>query len=924
MIRRSPTPVGNEPSTTLVNTWVVSRGRLAVAVSASLVIVFLAIVAFLRGFKPEAAGFHQSGSALLLYHVFRLALAVYTTIVCYSAGYWALELLRRDGRDDFRNRRSTFIMCFFLGASLYGIIFSVLGLFGMISLSSSLTLTVPILALSYRPLGSLCPERFEDITRPLTHDTHSTPLFASIAAAGALTFALLFLVTRIVFIPAPDGNVWEHYLHYYRAVLASGSTAPNEVWHHFYNSKGGGLVFLVNVLSDFFGVQLVSGCFVFVAGLIILDLLLTYCQSATWAFFGVAVFFSNLYGDAADGAMFRVHGVLLGYASFLLWGSMRLQEANARQGSLLLAALVISLAYLGFYLPVATALFPLGFVLVIVASGKLRDRRLLTSFVIMTGALVTGTAVDVVTNWMMTGLPELTPIRWLWAIADRGKVETVFGTGGIDFFLAVNNDLMGSLPWLERIDNTIRRPLSGVMMDSTFVAAAALVAVVVRHRRDERLRIALKFLGQVAAFIAPLALFVIVIPSPSVYRMGMISLVFTVLAIVVTWKSFVDVSVGRLAFPLVTVDEGGEKIGQRSIRLWHVATIAIVVWGIASTVPRAEKNLKHEWPIIGAYAMGATSLEATLRAMESRYQSPPGTSVAAMLEFQKTAAGTGRVLSLVYDPGYAYLLPAGGIVSEPTYALIRNRAEIFAKTADGVAGYLRERNISHLALSLRRPLFSTIAFTALFDPDEMRKHFSVVYEDGDFFILTWRSPQGDQPADRLIQLFELKRTGALHYPFSRHFAAQMLTGNHVLMNHADFETIRDMFGRRLETVLRTDVLPSVSVKGGKDLLLRAWEAGRDEMRQANPAVGVSERQVQERLLRRFLETVYDRYVEEIGLQLATLAAECDERVPFAMSYPSDAACGSPDPMIRQLLRARWGQDAERDRKREASFRALRR
>src|SRR5262249_12173175 len=486
--------------------WVVSGARLAVAVPVSFVIVFLAMVAFLRGFRPEAAGFNQDGWVLLLYHVARLGLAVYTMIICYSAGYWALELFRREGRDDSHDGRTTFIMCFFLGASLYGIIFSVLGLFGLISMGSGLTLSLPVLALAYRPLRSLCPERFEDVTRPLTHDTHSTPLFAWMAAATAVTFALLVLITRIVFIPTPDGNVWEHYLHYYRAVLASGSTAPNEVWHHFYNSKGGGLVFLVNVLSDLFGVQLVSSCFVFAAGVIILDLLLTCCRSATWASFGVAVFFTYLYGDLADGAMFKVHGVLLGYASFVLWGSVRLQESRARDRSLLLAALVISLAYLGFYLPVATALFPLGFVLIVIASGKLRDRRVLTSFVLMTGAVVTGTAVDAVTNFMMTGLAELTPIRWLWMIADRDKVERVFGTGGIDFFLAVNNDLMGSTPWLQRIDSTIRRPLTGTMMDVTLAAAVVLAVVVwVRHRGDERLAIALKFLGQVAAFIVPLA-----------------------------------------------------------------------------------------------------------------------------------------------------------------------------------------------------------------------------------------------------------------------------------------------------------------------------------------------------------------------------------------------------------------------------------
>jgi len=924
VVRRSPTAVGHEPSTTRVNTRVVSGRGLVVVVNACSVSLFLAIVIFLRGFQPAAAGFDQNGWLLLVYHLSRLALAVYVVIISYSAGYRALELFHRDGRYNFSDARATFIMCFFLGASLYGIVFSVLGLFGLIGLGSSLTLTVPILLLSYRPLRALWPDRFEDVTRPLTQDTHATPLAASIVAVAAVGGALLFVLTRVVFIPVPDGNIWEHYLHYYRVVLASGSTGPNEVWHHFYNSKGGGLVFLVNVLSDFFGVQLVSGCFAVLAGFIILDLLLTYCQSASWALFGVALFFGYLCGDVSDGTMFKVHGVLLGYASFALWGSVRLQETSARHGRPLLTALVVSLFYLGFYLPVVTALFPLGFVLIVVANGRLRDRRVMGSFLIMTGALVAGSVIDVLTNWMMTGLPELTPIRWLWAIADRDKVEKVFGTGGVDFFLAVNNDLMHSRPWLQRIEATIRRPVPGAMMDVTFVAAMALLAAAwVRRRRNDSLAVGAKFLRQVAAFIVPLAAFVVVIPSPSIYRMGVISVVFTILAVVVIWKRLVDICVGGLELPLLAVNgEPEATIRHRSVRLWHVATIAIIAWGMASVFTHAEKNLRREWPIIGAYAMGSTSLDATLRAMESRYQSPPGTSVAAMAEFEKTVTSRGRILSLVYDPGYAYALPAEGIVSEPTYALIRNREQIFATTSDGVARYLRERNISHLVVNLRRPLFSTIAFTALFDPSEMKKHLSVAYEDGDFFILTWRGPQGDPPPDHLVRLFELKRTGALHYPFSSRFIVQMLTGEPTATNRAGSETIRDMFDRRLETVLLTDVLPSVSGKGARELLSGVWEAGRKELRNAKPAVRVAERDVRERLLRRFMETIYEWYVAEIGPEFATLAAECDERVPFGMSYPRDAACGSPAPMVRRLLRERWGQAAESVRKVEASSRAL--
>jgi hypothetical protein len=879
---------------------VVGGRGVAIVAGVSVAVVFLAIVTFLRGFKADTAGLDQYGWSLRVYHLFRLALGVYTTILCYAAGYRTLQLFRRDGPGDFEDGRAAFIACFFLGASVYGIVFSVLGLLGLITFGVGLAATIPILLLSYRPLRALWPERLADLTRPVTNDSDATPLFASIAAAAAVGAALVFLVTRVVFIAVPDGNIWEHYLHYYRAVLASGSTGPNEVWHHFYNSKGGGLLFLVNVVSDVFSVQVVGGCFV-----IVLDLLFRSCRSASWALFGVALFFLYLCADVSDGAMFKVHSVLVGYAAFALWGGLRLQESTARYAPTLFAALVVSLLYLGFYLPVATALFPLGLMLMVAANGRLLDRSVMPQFLIMAVALGVGTAADLVTNWAMTGLAELTPARWFWAIADRDKVERVFGTGGVDFFLAVNNDLMGAHRWGQRIEATFRRPVPGAMMTVTFLAAGALVvATWVRRRRNERVAIAPRLLRQVAAFILPLAAFVVVVPSPSIYRMGVITLAFTIVAVVVVWKRVVDMQLGGLALPLLTVNgERAAIVGQRSIRLWQVATIAIIAWGTVSAAMHAEKRLRGEWQIIKAYGAGSTSLDVTLQTMESRRQSPPGINVAAMSEFDKAVTSRGRILSLVYEPGYAYALPSA-IVSEPTYALIRNRSQIFAATSDEVARYLRDRNISHLIVNLRRPLFSTVAFTALFQPSAMRKHLSVAYEDSDVFVLTWRRSDADALPDHLVGLFELKRTGALHYPFSTRFIAQMLAVEPASMTPAGFDSVRDRFGRQLETVLSADILPALSDEGARDLVSRAWAVGEHEVRNAKPLVRIAERDVRERLLKQFVQTTYDWYAAEIGTEVMTVAAECDERVPFAPSYPSDATCASLDPVVRRMLRDR--------------------
>lgn len=905
---------------------IVRRRVTAGIVSAFLVLVFVSIVAFLRAFKPEAAGFELNGWPLRLYHASRLGLALYITIFCYSAGYRALELFQVSPQGLFNSARKTFILCFFFGASLFGIAFTVLGLAGLISLESGLALTIPVLLFSYRPIKALLPERFEAATFQSFLDTHASPFFGRVVILVAVGAALLFLLTRVVFIPTPDGNVWEHYLHYYRAVLASGSTQPNEVWHHFYASKGAGLVFLAIVLSDFFGVQLVSACFVAVAGLIILDLLLEYCRSTSWAFFGVMLFFTYLCGDVSSGAMFRVHGVLLGYASFALWGSVWLQQVTARQFRPLMVALVVSLTYLGFYLPVAAVIFPVAFLLLVLMNVMLREKTRWPSFLTLACGLFAGSALAFVTNWVLTGLPEVTPMRWFWAIADRMKVEEVFGTGGVEFFLAMNNNLEPNVPWSRLLRFTMYYPLPmTIMYVSLLGLLIVLTRMVTRFRANGTVAKPDKFLMQLAAFVIPLGVFVLVVPSPSVYRMGLYSIVFMTLGVVVIWKRFVDIYVGGLRLSLLGVeaDDKGTPI-HHTFRLWHAATVVIIVFGMVAAFAQARQSIGKQWLIIREYVKGAMSLKDSMQAVESLRvplgRRPSGTSIAAMSDFRRTTGPDGRILSLMYDPGYSYLLPGGGIVSEPTYSLIRNPRKILAEKSNEVADYLRERNIRYFTLNLQSSLFSTIAFTSLFDVREMPRYFSVAYEDGDFFILSWRkSDQEKRLPDYLLTLFELKRTGVLHYPFTERFAKLVLkNGNQLVDNVAGFEKARDEFREDLDKAFSAEVLPLVSLETSKALLRRILDAGKDAVDSANPGKvasletsetllrrildagkdsghvriveKVSQRELKARLLKLFRDAIYREYEVEVGSEIASLSRNCDERVPFVINYPTDATC----------------------------------
>jgi hypothetical protein len=120
--------------------------------------------------------------------------------------------------------------------------------------------------------------------------------------------------------------------------------------------------------------------------------------------------------------------------------------------------------------------------------------------------------------------------------------------------------------------------------------------------------------------------------------------------------------------------------------------------------------------------------------------------------------------------------------------------------------------------------------TSLFEVQELPRYFSVAYEDGDFFILTWRASDARPLPDRLLTILELKRSGILHFPFAERFMTLLThtelsasgsgTEDQLLHGVSDFEQIREVLGNDLEMVFRSELLALVSSGASRTLLLR--------------------------------------------------------------------------------------------------------
>ena len=65
-----------------------------------------------------------------------------------------------------------------------------------------------------------------------------------------ITAAAAWVLLRRGLYPGGSGDYYTHYFYYYIEVLKNHGLAPNDVWYHYYYSKGSGLIFLGMLLTD--------------------------------------------------------------------------------------------------------------------------------------------------------------------------------------------------------------------------------------------------------------------------------------------------------------------------------------------------------------------------------------------------------------------------------------------------------------------------------------------------------------------------------------------------------------------------------------------------------------------------------------------------------------------------------------------------
>jgi hypothetical protein len=262
--------------------------RLAVG----LITIFIGIVGYFKQIDVFNQDFDISGIAILIYNVSRVLYLFYFFWMLCGLGLLILERLKKKGVEFGISTFDQVILSFYLGGAALTVVMFVLGYFNLYYRSTALILTIPIFALSYKPLSVLLKEGRNDLRIALSQRNKES--FSRLTTflgftLGAITLFLLghLLLSRCLYPGGTGNDIYEHYLPFHKAVLQSHGIWPNDVWPNFYNAKGMGITFLSELLTDLLVCQSVSFGFLVVSVLVLFSLTKKILNDSLWA--GLAV-----------------------------------------------------------------------------------------------------------------------------------------------------------------------------------------------------------------------------------------------------------------------------------------------------------------------------------------------------------------------------------------------------------------------------------------------------------------------------------------------------------------------------------------------------------------------------------------------------------------------------------------------------------
>jgi hypothetical protein len=193
--------------------------------------------------------FFDTGAIVFADNLVRIVFVGFFSWLIYAPGAAVVALVSAPGERAALFPAERAVLGFGIGVGIWHVAMLILGVLGLYYRPMMAGLCFVVLIASSRHFSHIAlagcralADRFTAFRQRRASPQEIGAILIAVAAAWVLLRRGLF--------PGGSGDYYTHYFYYYLEVLKNHGLAPNDVWYHYYYSKGSGLIFLGMLLSD--------------------------------------------------------------------------------------------------------------------------------------------------------------------------------------------------------------------------------------------------------------------------------------------------------------------------------------------------------------------------------------------------------------------------------------------------------------------------------------------------------------------------------------------------------------------------------------------------------------------------------------------------------------------------------------------------
>src|ERR1700722_5313940 len=390
--------------------------------AAALILGFIGVVAWFDAIDVYHRHFFDAGPIVAADNVMRIIFVVVFSWLIYAPGAAIADVAMSTDQRAALTPAERAVLGFGIGLGIWPVAMLILGILGLYYRPVLVGLCLAVVVVSARHFANVAVPGGRALVLGLVGVRHgrATPQQIGIILIGVAAVWLLLL--RGLF-PGGGGDYYTHYFYYYLAVLKNHSLTPNDVWYHYYYSKGNGLTFLGMLLTDPEAPALATYCCVAFAAVAMMTLLQRLAPQSLWPTAGALLYllyYLLSHAGWGESEFQKDHEETTALIMLTVWALCMERCGPPRVFRVMAAASGIAAAILTQVIGILLSVY----VGVLWAwSVAQRQWREVLGYTVV-GAAISGTVLAVyVLSYLQTGLPGDQPIGLMLYFTDVSRLD---------------------------------------------------------------------------------------------------------------------------------------------------------------------------------------------------------------------------------------------------------------------------------------------------------------------------------------------------------------------------------------------------------------------------------------------------------------------------------------------------------------------